>query len=552
MGRIRFGAGTIPELTSPPKDKPGRPTGRGAASRRLAQASGCRARYAGPMGRPSAEKLARWASVGVMALYAVVAAVGAFDKGAWIDEGYTMVTTSGTLGEAFTRALRLESQPPLYFVVLNLWRRIDPSLGFARLLSIVIVGVAAFAVSRAVRAADPRSPPWLDPLVLAFVLANPFTFAYAAEARGYCIQLAVGAGAAWVLCSATARGRATRGHVLAFVVTGVLAVYTHYFAGLTVATLVALAWFRRLLSFRQLALIAALGAVIAAPLAFFASKHAAHVNVQGMPLVDSGLTVLGSLLMNAVPGVTRRWPLQLAWVVALALVCVVVVFRRRSGAPALSPAVSTLALAVLALALAFTGFGVVAGQTALLDRYLASLYAASWVGVVLLLGGLLGWRRAGLALVAVVALAVLRTGKIQALGHKSGDWREVGRWITERGSASRLLYVYPAEEALAGRVQLGRGFTVTGVPRDYDGAAPFTPADLVMEEPRVLSARLVEKTAHAPFWLNVMKDPVAPTGGKPELDAVERFVGTCCTVLARQEFGDATLRLVKLRPECLP
>jgi hypothetical protein len=45
---------------------------------------------------------------------------------------------------------------------------------------------------------------------------------------------------------------------------------------------------------------------------------------------------------------------------------------------------------------------------------------------------------------------------------------------------------------------------------------------------------------------------VAPTGGKPELDAVERFVGTCCTVLARQEFGDATLRLVKLRPECLP
>jgi len=62
----------------------------------------------------------------------------------WIDEAYSLMTSSRSLKHAFEGALIFELQPPLYYMILNLWRNLSDSIFFARLLSIVFIVISAF------------------------------------------------------------------------------------------------------------------------------------------------------------------------------------------------------------------------------------------------------------------------------------------------------------------------------------------------------------------------------------------------------------------------
>ncbi len=55
----------------------------------------------------------------------------------WLDEAWTMQTTSQNLFSAWTNALADERQAPLYFLIITLWRKLFDSLFFVRLFSII-------------------------------------------------------------------------------------------------------------------------------------------------------------------------------------------------------------------------------------------------------------------------------------------------------------------------------------------------------------------------------------------------------------------------------
>ena len=83
-------------------------------------------------------------------MYAVYFSITAFlsvKLNVWIDEIYSLMTTSGGFNDALHNAIYEEFQAPLYFLILWCWRQINDSIFFSRLLSIIF-GLAAIEVFR--------------------------------------------------------------------------------------------------------------------------------------------------------------------------------------------------------------------------------------------------------------------------------------------------------------------------------------------------------------------------------------------------------------------
>ena len=70
-------------------------------------------------------------------LHAVVALPLAYFLNIWVDEASTLRTTQHGFLNAFQNVFADEKQAPLYFLILSLWRKLNDSIFFARLFSIV-------------------------------------------------------------------------------------------------------------------------------------------------------------------------------------------------------------------------------------------------------------------------------------------------------------------------------------------------------------------------------------------------------------------------------
>jgi hypothetical protein len=77
---------------------------------------------------------AKFAVPAAIVLHTAITIPLAFALNIWVDECYSLFSTSGTLAEAYANSIDFERQAPGYFVVLKLWRCINPSPAFARLL----------------------------------------------------------------------------------------------------------------------------------------------------------------------------------------------------------------------------------------------------------------------------------------------------------------------------------------------------------------------------------------------------------------------------------
>ena len=108
----------------------------------------------------------------------------------WIDEFYSLNTTSQTLSYALERSIHYEIQPPLYFLLLTVWRHLNDSIFWARLFSVGCMALAVYlSTGLAHRYLKSIHPAWLT-ASLAF---HPYSIWAAVEIRTYafCILLSV-------------------------------------------------------------------------------------------------------------------------------------------------------------------------------------------------------------------------------------------------------------------------------------------------------------------------------------------------------------------------
>jgi len=127
-----------------------------------------------------------WCFYGFVIIYSAVLLFLAYKLNIWEDEGYTLNTTSNNLGTVIRQSYNFEGQPPLYFVLMTIWRYFNSGIFFARLFSLIFVGLSAVYFFKFVRLVSGLE---LSRWIVLIFLLNPFTVWAGLEIRLYSLVL---------------------------------------------------------------------------------------------------------------------------------------------------------------------------------------------------------------------------------------------------------------------------------------------------------------------------------------------------------------------------
>ena len=150
----------------------------------------------------------------------------------WLDEAYSLNTTSKDLFYAIHQSLYFEFQPPLYFAVLTLWRDLNPSIFFARLFSVLSISMSIYLIPGLSRRYLPKvKPVWLT----AVFALNPFTVWAAVEIRPYAFIILLSALLLIFFYDAYLSPKKTKFARWAYIALALIGLYTQYYIGFLLA-----------------------------------------------------------------------------------------------------------------------------------------------------------------------------------------------------------------------------------------------------------------------------------------------------------------------------
>jgi uncharacterized membrane protein len=160
-----------------------------------------------------------------------------------LDEGYTLQTTGAGPQYAWHQAIHFELQPPLFFVLLSLWRKLDHGILFARLFSVLCVALTVALVFALAR----RYLPELSATAVALIIAvNPFTIWSALDIRVYAFAMLLSAVLLLLFYDGFLADDGAKRERWLYLIVAALALYTQYYLGfLLLAGAVALVVQRR-------------------------------------------------------------------------------------------------------------------------------------------------------------------------------------------------------------------------------------------------------------------------------------------------------------------
>lgn len=466
----------------------------------------------------------------------------------WIDEAYTLRSTEGGLEHAVKRALGFELQPPLYFVLLTLWRELDGSAMFARVFSIVCTTSTVLLSAGLARRYLPGVPPALVAAVVAF---NPLTVYAAVEARFYALALLLSALLLLLFHDGYVARQPSSGKEFRYTATAVVALYTHYFLGfLLAAGGVALLVVRRGVALRRYLVGMVVTAVLFAPIAVITVRQLASVEATGVrpQTLAAGSTLVwyeawrqllpvrhDSPLANA-----RAWASRL--VLPLALLAALV-RRQRPTAALLVP----LALSAV-VAIFFVGIAVRLGPDAVRPEHTTVLYLPVLVAGLALLHYAGGVRAAAFGAAVSLVFAGHNLLETYAPLAKPGDWIRVSHYIERHEKVSEPILVFRAEYVLDFAYHYAGRNRLIPIPGPM-GEERYDPTTAVLRDEGEILRALGGRFGNAGrFWLVTRHtEPFRGVDVHPEI--LEEFVARHCTVLRDQSFVSSRVRLLELRPE---
>lgn len=152
----------------------------------------------------------------------------AFYQTPWLDEEYSLNTTSTSLSDAYLGAVHFEGQPPLYFAALQIWRTVSHSEYWARMFSTLWIILTLPLLPKISRQYLPGlHPVWL---LLLFSL-NPYIFWASLEIRCYGMAIFLTAALVYLFYKAFIEGVVKQRDYLLFTLVAVCALFTHFYAG---------------------------------------------------------------------------------------------------------------------------------------------------------------------------------------------------------------------------------------------------------------------------------------------------------------------------------
>ncbi|HEY9826097.1 MAG TPA: glycosyltransferase family 39 protein [Stenomitos sp.] len=161
----------------------------------------------------------------------------------WLDELYSLTTSRLDLASTIHQSIFFELQPPLYFILLNLWLRVNDSIIWARLLSIIFIVITisiTFDLSK-------RYIPNISSVgMVALVALNPFTIYAAIEARPPALGILLSALVLLKFFDGFLTSKPKKQSRALYVIFATCALYTQYYLGfLLVAHALTLFWLKK-------------------------------------------------------------------------------------------------------------------------------------------------------------------------------------------------------------------------------------------------------------------------------------------------------------------
>lgn len=169
---------------------------------------------------------------GFLIIYTICLLYLCYTLNVWEDETYTLSTTSNKLATVLKLSYSFEGQPPVYFLLMAIWRLISTDVFFARLFSMICIGGAAYYFYKLVCFISGKTGSgW----VLIIFLLNPFTVWAALEIRVYAFLILLSVISIYYFIRYYAGNK--RKDLLIFLAIALVGVYSQYFFTLLVAAL---------------------------------------------------------------------------------------------------------------------------------------------------------------------------------------------------------------------------------------------------------------------------------------------------------------------------
>ncbi|MCU0523782.1 MAG: hypothetical protein MUF72_03045 [Elainella sp. Prado103] len=169
----------------------------------------------------------------LLALHFGITLILAATLNLWIDEAYTLNTTSQSVIHAIERSINYEIQPPLYFALLALWRRVNGSIFFARCFSVLCIGLAILVTVSLSRRYLKGIASTHVTAVLAF---HPYAIWAAVEIRSYAFSILLSTLLLKFFFDGFLADQPDRRNQWLYGATAIAALYTHYFLACLLAS----------------------------------------------------------------------------------------------------------------------------------------------------------------------------------------------------------------------------------------------------------------------------------------------------------------------------
>lgn len=461
----------------------------------------------------------------------------------WIDEAYTLHTTGNGLAYAFTQALRFELQPPLYFLLLSLWRKLNDSVFFARLFSVLCVGLTLKTVIGISRRYLPEvNPVW----IIGTIAFNPLLIWAAVEMRVYALVLLISALLLLLFFDGFLQDEPRFASRALYVLVSILALYTQYYLGfLLVAPAFALLVLRRWRSLAAYLVGMGVVAICFLPMLTvgYSQRRTFSQNVVELnPFRENLIRIIWLIREYLLPLGWESLEFFRRWILRLSILAVpVVLFKYRRHVTFRHVALWTiLSISTLAFLLLLH----VAGESALQDRHVAMLFLPTILSAFGVLA--LAARSRGLALAMAIALFfnAISLYEMYRPMAKSGDWNRVASYLMAEEKPGQAILVFHGGNSLPLSYCYKGPNVIVPIPRG-DSFETYDDSKYgLKDESEITSALSSVEGEHQQLWL-VTHDQCQSFGVDYNCGILEGYVNRNYSVLSDKTFYHSRVRLLQ-------
>lgn len=434
----------------------------------------------------------------------------AIKLGVWVDEAFTLQTTTGSIGFTLQRALKFELQAPLFFILLNLWRSFNDSIFFARLFSIICIVISIF-VSVRVSARYFRE---ISPLYFASVIAlNPFTIWAALEIRRYAFVVLLTALLFLFFYDAFIREQENKRAKFFYTITAIVGLYTQYYFGMLLAAhafaILGIGNFKRLNSFVLQMLIAGL---VFSPMLLVVLDQMSGMPTMGAPSIDIPriFKVLQTIAENFIIPMDDlplnrfgRWMVRILAILTILAACLKM--GNKKIIKLLDPAGRIAIFTVFALLIQFATILFFVREELLNSRHVSFFLVPSLVLVFSVLNIsrdkklLKSWV---FVLICLYSIALFQSYKVPA---KIGDFKRIASYIMNNEKPGEPILIFPQENALPLKFHYSGSNILVPIPnkdgQDSTDGGNFVLNNVLNNESEIMESLSVIKGKPEALWV---------------------------------------------------